>query len=178
MSNPIKLPYKGEASDSIRCIVETPRGSRAKFRFDPETKMFMLSKSLVTGLSYPYDWGFVPSTIAEDGDPIDVMLLHDVSTYPGMMVYADLIGVLEVNDLEGGKKTPNPRLFAVPLHANREHAIDDVRRLSERIREELERFFEQTAALERKQVECVGWQGPKRASELLEEAAHRYRKDH
>jgi hypothetical protein len=58
------------------------------------------SGSKVPGLSYPYDWGFVPSTLGEDGDPLDVMLLHDVTTYPGMMVTAHLIGVLEVNNKE------------------------------------------------------------------------------
>jgi inorganic pyrophosphatase len=59
VSNPLKLPVEGDEKGSIRCIVETPRGSRAKFRYDPESKMFSLSKELVTGLSYPYDWGFI-----------------------------------------------------------------------------------------------------------------------
>jgi inorganic pyrophosphatase len=176
MSNPIKLPSEGDEKGSVRCVVETPRGSRAKFKFDPETKMFVLSKSLVVGLSYPYDWGFVPSTLAEDGDPIDVMLLHDITTYPGVVLSANLVGVLEVNDIEDGKKTPNPRLFAVPLGANREHDLDDVRSLAKRLREELESFFQETAALEKKEVECLGWHGPKRASELLDEAIQRHRK--
>ena len=175
MSNPLKLGIEGDKKHSIRCIVETPRGSRAKFRFDPEAKLFALSKELVTGLSYPYDWGFIPSTLGDDGDPVDVMVLHDVATYPGMIICASLVGVLRVNDVEDGKKTPNPRLFAVPVGANREHDLEDVRQLSKRTRKELEKFFKQTAALEAKDVEVIDWEGPKVAHEILDAAAARYR---
>src|SRR4051812_15286902 len=129
MSNLFQLPHAGEVRGSVRCVVETPRGSRAKFTYDPEAQVFLLSKTLIAGLSYPYDWGFVPSTRADDGDPIDVMLLHDVTTYPGIVVSANIVGVLELSDVEDGKRTPNPRLFAVPLHANREQELDDVRKL-------------------------------------------------
>ncbi len=175
MSNPLKLPVAGDAPHSIRCIVETPQGSHAKLRYDPEAKLFALSKELVIGLTYPYDWGFIPSTIGEDGDPTDVMLLHDVATYPGLMICASLVGVLLVTDLKNGKTTPNPRLFAVPVGAHREDDIDDVRELSKRTRKELERFFKQTGALESKEVEVGEWEGPNRAREILDADAARYR---
>ena len=79
-------------------------------------------------------------------------------------------------DVDGGKKTPNPRLFAVPIGANREHDLEDVRQLSKRMRKELEKFFKQTAALESKEVEIVDWEGPKVAREVLDAAVARYRK--
>src|SRR5262249_28269733 len=157
VSNLFKLPFEGGAKGSIRCIVETPRGSCAKMKYDPETKLFELERELVTGLSYPYDWGFIPSTLGEDGDPADVMLLHDVTTYPGMLVSGFLVGALRVNNIEQGKKTPNPRLFVVPFGANREHDIEDVRQLAKRTRQELEKFFEHTAALESKEIEIEDW---------------------
>jgi inorganic pyrophosphatase len=177
VSNLLRLSLEGEDKDTVRCVVETPRGSRAKFRYDPDAKIFTLKKELVTGLSYPYDWGFIPSTLAEDGDPADVMLLHDVTTYPGMVITATLVGVLLIDDVEDGKHTPNPRLFAVPVGANRESEIEDVRQLSKRTRKELEKFFKQTAALEAKEVECGAWDGPKVAREILDQAAARYRQD-
>lgn len=176
MTNLVKLPFEAEEKGAIRCIVETPRGARAKIRYDPELKLFALKKELVTGLSYPYDWGFIPSTLGEDGDPADVMLLHDVTTYPGMLITAQLVGVLKLDDVEGGKKTPNPRLFAVPVGANREHDLEDVQQLSKRVRKELERFFKSTAALESKEVAIHGWHGPKVAREILDECARRYQK--
>ncbi|HEX4460828.1 MAG TPA: inorganic diphosphatase [Polyangia bacterium] len=175
MSNPLKLPVEGDDKGSVRCIVETPRGSRAKFRYDPTAKLFSLSKELVTGLTYPYDWGFIPSTLGEDGDPSDVMLLHDVATYPGLMISANLVGVLRVDDLQDGKKIANPRLFAVPVNANREHDLDDVRMLSKRVRKELEKFFKQTAALESKEVEVGDWEGADAARQILDADAARYR---
>lgn len=103
------------------------------------------------------------------------MLLHDVTTYPGTLISATVVGVLEILDVEGARKTPNPRLFAVPADANREHELDDVRNLSKRLRKELERFFKQTAALESKEVELLDWAGPKRAHEILDQSAARFR---
>ena len=103
------------------------------------------------------------------------MLLHDVATYPGMLICAYLVGVLRVSDLEDGKTTPNPRLFAVPIGANREHEIEDVRQLSKRTRKELEKFFKQTAALESKDVEIDDWDGPKGAQEILDASSARFR---
>ena len=67
----------------LHIVVETPRGSRAKFAFDPELQTFVLTKPLLHGLSYPYDWGFVPSTKAADGDPLDAIVIHEAVTYPG-----------------------------------------------------------------------------------------------
>jgi len=176
VSNLIKLPIDGDEKHSIRCIVETPQGSRAKIKYDPASRLFALSKELILGLSYPYDWGFIPSTLGEDGDPTDVMLLHDVATYPGMVICAFIVGVLNVSDLKDGKRTLNPRIFAVPIGANREHEIEDVRQLSKRTRKELEKFFKHTAALESKEVDIEGWDGPKAAQAIVDAGAERFQR--
>jgi inorganic pyrophosphatase len=80
----------------IHAVVETPRGSRAKLKFDPKLKAFTLAKPLLVGLTYPYDWGFVPSTKADDGDPLDALIIHDAATYPGLVLTCKPIGVLEI----------------------------------------------------------------------------------
>ena len=72
-------------------------------RSPPDLQLFTLSKSLILGLSYPYDWGFIPSTKGEDGDPIDALILHDAATSPGLVLKCKIIGVLEVLQTEGGK---------------------------------------------------------------------------
>jgi inorganic pyrophosphatase len=80
MPNLLKLPTWAE-DEAIHIVVETPRGVRAKLTYDPELKTFALSKSLMLGLSYRYDWGFIPSTRADDGDPLDALVIHDAATY-------------------------------------------------------------------------------------------------
>ena len=79
MANMHKLPTWTDM-DQLVCVVESPRGSKAKFKFDPKLKVFTLNRSLILGVTYPYDWGFIPSTMAEDGDPLDVMMFHDTPT--------------------------------------------------------------------------------------------------
>jgi inorganic pyrophosphatase len=85
MRNFINLPAFTEDGD-VRVVIETPRGSRAKLAYDPELEAFTLSKSLLVGLTYPHDWGFVPSTKANDGDPLDIMVVHDCGDLPGPCV--------------------------------------------------------------------------------------------
>src|SRR5262249_44333205 len=99
-------------------VVETPRGYRNKFVFDLRKHAFRLKNVLPSGLSFPYDFGFVPNTKAADGDPVDVLILMDESAFPGCIVTTRLIGVLEAKQTEQGKSIRNDRLIAVaePAH--------------------------------------------------------------
>ena len=85
MANMHKLPTWNSEGQLV-CVVESPRGARAKFKYDPALKVFTLNRALILGIAYPYDWGFIPSTMAEDGDPLDVMIFHDVPTFPGVVM--------------------------------------------------------------------------------------------
>ena len=171
MSNLLKLAFDGGPKGSVRCIVETPRGSRAKFKYDPEAKIFALSKELVTGLSYPYDWGFIPSTKAEDGDPLDVLILHDAQTYPGVVLRCRPVGILEVEQKSKGKKERNDRVFAVPDRSPLETDLKDIRKLPSHARDDLEQFFRATNALENKELKFLGWHGPRRAAKAIRRLA-------
>ena len=97
----------------MKVIIETPKGSRNKFKYDPDLRMFKLSKVLPEGMVFPYDFGFVPSTKGEDGDPVDVLVLMDEPTFPGCLLECRLVGVLEAEQEEEKKKKQNPRLIAV-----------------------------------------------------------------
>src|SRR5579871_886985 len=105
----------------LQVIVETPKGSRNKFSFDPEQEIFALKKVLPAGMTFPYDFGFLPRTLADDGDPIDVLLLMDEPAFPGIAVRARLLGVIQGEQVEGKKKTRNDRLLAV-AEMNHEYA--------------------------------------------------------
>jgi inorganic pyrophosphatase len=114
--------------------VETPRGARAKLNFDPELRAFVLSKALMLGLSYPYDWGFIPSTKAEDGDPLDAMVIHDAATYPGLIMRCKLIAVLQTLQQTKREKIRNDRIIAVPENSHRERELHGLEGISPEVR--------------------------------------------
>jgi len=169
MANFTNLPTFTKDGD-VHVVVETPRGSRAKFAYEPKLKAFTLTKGLLAGLTYPHDWGFVPSTRADDGDPIDTMLIHDAATFPGLVVACRVIGVLQIEQRSKGKVERNDRVFAVPRRSHAEQDLRDVRDLSPPIEQELEKFFIATDELEDKKLKILGWKGPKAAVQAIEDA--------
>jgi inorganic pyrophosphatase len=166
MTNLIKLPTWAD-KEHIYAVIETPRGSSCKLEFDPELLVFTLAKPLMAGLTYPYDWGFIPSTEADDGDPLDVLVVHDAQTYPGVVLRCKPIGVLEVLQRTKGKEERNDRVFAVPDRSPHESDLDDVRHLPSRAVEELEQFFRATNALENKDLDFLGWRGASHAVKMI-----------
>jgi len=118
-----------------------------------------------------YDWGFIASTRAEDGDPLDVLIIHDAATYPGLVLKCKPIGVLEVVQTSTDKKERNDRVFVVPDRSPFEGDLQDVRRLPSRAIEELEKFFEASDALESKKLEFRGWRGPAKAIKTIKKVA-------
>jgi inorganic pyrophosphatase len=166
MTNLLKLPTWAD-EEHIFTIVETPRGSSCKLEFDADLHVFTLAKPLMAGLTYPYDWGFIPSTKAEDGDPLDVLIIHDSQTYPGVVLRCRPVGILEIEQKKKGKKERNDRIFAVPDRSPLETDLQDIRRLPSRAQDELEQFFRATDALEDKELEFLGWHGPARALKII-----------
>jgi inorganic pyrophosphatase len=122
MPNLINLPTFNDNGD-LEVVIETPRGSRAKFAYDPQSRTFTLAKSLLIGLTYPYDWGFVPSTKADDGDPLDIMVIHDAATFPGLVLTCRIIGILQIEQKSKGKTERNDRVFAVPRRSHSEQGL-------------------------------------------------------
>jgi len=104
---------------SVHVVVESPRGSTSKFRFDPDLSVIALSRPLPEGLAYPHDWGFVPSTRSEDGEPLDAMIVWDRSSYPGVVVACRSIGVLlaEQTNQETGKRAKRSSRHAASRRA-------------------------------------------------------------
>lgn len=172
MPNLLHLPpHDGEGN--LQVVVESPRGSKGKIDYDPATQTFQFARPLILGVMYPYDWGFVPGTRAEDGDPLDAMVYHDMATYPGVVIPAKAIGVVRLVDKDPGtsKWQRNDRLIAVPADERR---WDDATDLEDRIQEELTRFFEVVTIMTGKKVRTEGFEGPKAANRLVEKAVRAY----
>ena len=168
MTDLIALPAFKD-STTVYVAVESPRGSTLKFKYDTELRVMGLSRPLPAGLEYPCDWGFIPSTLAEDGDPLDAFIVWDGSSYPGIVLPCRPIGVLraEQTNVETGDRERNDRVAVLPVEAPRWEAIDSVFDLSERIRQELEQFFLSAVAFEAKDLKLLGWRGPLDALDLV-----------
>jgi len=167
----IRLPARDERGH-VTVVVETPRGSHSKYKFDPGCNALRLGAVLAEGLSFPYDFGFVPSTLGEDGDPLDVLLLLDHAVPPGCVVTARLIGVLEVRRRTGRDKwRRNDRFFAVATHAPAHRHLQTLSDLGRRTIEEVESFFVHYAGFNGKTLEVLARRGPRRAERLLKKGA-------
>lgn len=155
--------YDPEDKKLVHVIVETQRGSRNKFAYDEKLAVFRLKKVLPAGMEFPYDFGFVPSTKAEDGDPTDVLLLMDESAYPGTLMRCRLIGIIEGEQREDGKSERNDRLLAVSEHSMQYANVEDVKDLDKNLLKSLEDFFVNYHALEKATFKLLACKGAKAA---------------
>src|SRR6195256_3016791 len=122
LSDPARLsPFDGDSRHGVQVIIETPKGSRNKYAFDADQEVFQLKKVLPAGMAFPYDFGFVPSTKAEDGDPVDVLVLMDEPAFPGCLLKCRVVGVIEGEQRTKKKSERNDRVVAVE-HANHSYA--------------------------------------------------------
>ena len=145
----------------VNVIVETPRGSRNKYAFSEDLGVFELHRVLPAGSDFPYDFGFVPNTLAEDGDPIDVLLLMDQPAVPGCLVKARVVGILEATQKEDGRKERNDRVIAVAKDA---HDYSNVRTLDDinpHLLDELEEFFVVFHSRHDQDFKVLGRRGPR-----------------
>lgn len=159
---------------NLRVVVETPRGANIKLKYDDKHGCFSLTRIMPLGVVYPYDFGFVPQTLAQDGDPIDVLVLIDAATYPGVVIPCRLLGALQIEE-RGMRGRPNHRLVALPTKAARKDDIRDVSGLGDRVQRELERFFLQATAFTAKDPQIRGWVGPDAAADMVNKSIQRYR---
>jgi len=153
--------FAGE--EVFHVVVESPRGSGVKLKYSEDLGAMSISRPLVLGVTYPCDWGFVPSTKGPDGDPIDAAIWWDVTTYPGVVIPCRALAVVRVeqNRADGAGRIRNDRILAVPLVARREAA------LAARARQEIEQFFIAVTALEGKDPRILGWDDAEAALALI-----------
>ncbi len=154
--------------------METPKGRRNKFDYDPQLEAFTLGGLLAEGLSFPYDFGFVPSTVADDGDPVDVMILMDEPAHVGCVLEVRIIGVIEAEQTEEGKTIANHRLVGIAIHSYNHEHIHSISEVNKPIMDQVEEFFVTYNKSRGKKFKVLGLKGPKRAIKLLEEGINAY----
>lgn len=175
IARPIDLPHELDRDAfTCRAIVETPHGSSAKFTYDEETGLYALGKLLPAGLAFPLDFGFVPSTLGGDGDPLDLLILAEAELPVGCLVTVRLLGSMEVEQWrDGEQRVRNDRLITRLAESRTFAAIERMEQLGTGFTDELSDFFRTYKALRGQQLAVLALGGPERAVELIEEAANR-----
>jgi len=151
----------------LTVIVDTPKGSRNKFKHDPERQRFFLKKVLPAGMSFPYDFGYLPETKGEDGDPLDVLILMDAPAFPGCAVECRMLGVLEAEQHEDGRTVRNDRLIGAASVAGDFGELHELKDVNPRLLAEIEHFFVSYNEAEGKRFEVLGRRGPAAAARLI-----------
>ncbi len=168
--------YDKESGDLV-VIVETPKGRGAKFDYDEKSGLFKLGGMLPEGMTFPFSFGFIPGTLAPDGDPVDVLILMEEPAFAGCLVHCRLVGVIEAEQTEeDGKSTRNDRLIAVASHSREHSEIQSLKHLPDPLVDQIEHFFVSYNQERGKQFKPLGRFGPKRAEKLVEQGQRRRKK--
>lgn len=133
--------HSDQAATEVVVIIETPRGGRNKYKRDKETGRLKLSKVMPEGMVFPFDFGFIPGTKSPDGDPLDVLLMHDEPTFPGCQIDCRLVGVLKAHEFRDGRKSENDRILAVATASIQFAKVKEISDLEPTLLRQLEEFF-------------------------------------
>lgn len=159
------------APDGYNVVVETPKGSRSKFAFDPETGLFRAKKLLAMGFAFPFPFGFFPSTKAEDADPLDVLLVTDADLPTGSLVRCRLLGGIAMEETKEGKAVRNDRLLAVPLLLHQDRPPFELSDMPAAELKDIEDFLVAYQTVDGKQAKVVGRLDRTEAESVVRKAA-------
>jgi len=175
-NNLVNLGVYDSESDELNVIIETPKGSRNKFNYDERHQLFKLGGVLPLGAVFPFDFGFIPSTLGGDGDPLDILLLMDEPAFPGCLVPARLVAVIEAEQTErDGETTRNDRLIAVAADSHTHKRVRTLADLSPVLLDEIEHFFISYNEIKGKKFNPFDRFGPVKAARLIEAGAQLFR---
>ncbi|HSO97585.1 MAG TPA: inorganic diphosphatase [Solirubrobacteraceae bacterium] len=159
-------------SDDLICIVEIPKGSRNKYEYDHERGAIFLERYLMPSVVYPTDYGFIPETLALDGDPLDALVCLSEPTFPGCIVPVKAIGVFKMEDENGVDDT----LLCVPLHDPGWNGLEEIEDLPQQMRQEITHFFDVYKDLDADRHSKVnGWGDRQEAQEEIDACRRRFR---
>jgi inorganic pyrophosphatase len=170
MTNYLTLPIGDRAPDEVNAVIEIPRGDTNKYEYDKELHVFRLDRNLYSPVHYPGDYGFIPSTLSLDGDPLDVLVLVDAPSFTGCVMVVRPIGVLKM--IDQGKE--DEKILAVGLNNPIFKDLSDYQELYPHMVREIEHFFSMYKELEAKTTRIIGWENAATAREIVKECRERY----
>lgn len=158
-------------ANNVDVIIETPKGSTQKYDYVPNTPFFKLKKILPSGMAFPYDFGFIPKTQGEDGDPLDVIVISEFNSFPGIIIKCRIIGGIKAEqsvEKNSKKLIRNDRFLAVPKCSSIFEKVENLEDLPKHITDQLEEFFVDYNKLEGKKFKALGKIGPKQAQRMIQ----------
>lgn len=154
----------------VNVVIETPKGSSQKYDYDPKTHFFKMKKILPSGMVFPYDFGFIPDTMGEDGDPLDAIVISEFNSFPGVVIKCRIIGGIKAEQsVEKGEKRMirNDRFLAIPKCSNIFENVESMKDLPGQIMDQLEAFFVEYNKLEGKVFKALEKMDPREAQRLI-----------
>ena len=170
MVNYLTLPIGSNAPDVVNAVIEIPLGQVNKYEYDKKHHVFRLDRNLYSPVHYPGDYGFLPSTLSDDGDPLDVLVLVDAPSFPGCLMEVRPIGVLEMLD-QGAK---DEKILAIQTQNPRYRDVRNYSEIYPHVLREIDHFFAIYKNLEGKRTETIGWHNAHHARQVIEESRERY----
>ena len=164
------LPAGINPPEQVTALIEIPSGSRNKYELDKRSGLIRLDRVLYSSMHYPGDYGFIPRTLHEDGDPLDILVRINEPTFPGCQIDCRPLGVLKMLD----RGEPDDKILAVPCHDPYYHDYFDIADLSQHYLKEVEHFFHIYKDLEGRRVEILGWEKSEVAARVISESITRY----
>jgi inorganic pyrophosphatase len=164
-----------DEDNNLNVIIETPMGCRNKYSYDPGLRLFQLKKALPVGMVFPFDFGFVPSTVGGDGDPLDVLVITEEAAFPGCLIHAHLLGVVEAEQKTKRETERNDRLVAAAM-LGAGFSEEELPQLDATMMKQIEQFFVSYSRLEGKEFKVLSQGGPKKARKLVLKAQAQFEK--
>jgi len=171
-----KVSAYDEQTEDLNVIIDTPKDSRNKYKFDEKLGLFKLGGVLPVGAFFPFDFGYVPQTLGGDGDPIDVLVLMDEPAFVGCLIQSRLIGVIAAEQTEEGKTETNDRLIAVAANSRTHTDVKSLNDLNETLVDEIEHFFVSYNQAKGKEFKLLGRFGAQKARKIIEDGMKLYKK--
>ncbi len=162
----------GDLSELVEVIIEIPKGSRNKYEYDAARSVIRLDRVLFSSVHYPADYGFIPDTLAPDGDTLDALVLVEVPTFPGCHIEVRPVGLLLMRDEHG----EDHKILAVPASDPRYNEINDLKDVAPHWMREIANFFSTYKLLEDKESETLGWEGAAAAAEFIDRCRREFKK--
>lgn len=160
-----------------KAIIETPKGCRNKFDYDPDSNLFMLGGLLPEGMMFPFDFGFIPSTLGDDGDPVDVMVLMDAPAHVGCLIQVRIIGIIEAKQTQHGETERNDRLLGVAVHSYDHEDLSTIKDVGKTLLDQVEAFFISYNQQRGNKFVIKGTGGPKKALKFLRAGMEQFDKN-